>query len=180
MRVIRKRRVVEDHWRHLSDGEPAPPAGDVIVSVSRWGAEKRRLLARSGRVGVLLGAADPLEAVVDDLDRLSLVALEFGSLGEGRGFSQARLLRERHGYPGEVRAIGAVSRDRLAFMERCGIDAFELGRSDDVEEALQGFDEVSWVYQPAADGAEPVARRRHHRGAGSASGSAPRPGASVP
>lgn len=168
MQIIRNRRIVEDHWRHVPDdgpGEPAelPADGDIVVSLRQWKEHKRELLNRRGGVGVRLGVADAVEEIAGDLDRLDLVVVEFPVFTEGRGYSQARLLRDACSYTGEIRAVGEVSRDRLAFMERCGIDAYELGEDLDLEDALRGFSELRDVYQPAADAAPSIAARRGWR-----------------
>lgn len=156
MCIIRNRTLVEDtwrpEWRRERAGERgALPPGDVIVSVARWHAERELFQTRAGRIGVALGPEDDLEALSADLARIDLVALEFFSFADGRGYSQARLLRERYGYGGEIRATGAVSSDLVALMERCGIDSFELP-AEAAAAALDAFDEISVHYQPAADG----------------------------
>jgi uncharacterized protein (DUF934 family) len=99
-------------------------------------------------------------AIADDVGRLGLVALEFPRFTDGRPYSHARLLRQRLGYRGELRAVGNVLRDQLLFMRRCGFDAFELPDGADVAAWLSAFDEISVFYQPAADGAPPAMELR--------------------
>ena len=82
-------------------------------------------------------------------------------VGDGRAFSYARLLRDRYGYKGELRAVGFVLRDHLDFMARCGIDSFELMEGKDSENALKAFHEFSVAYQPSTRGPEPAYRLRH-------------------
>lgn len=163
MRILRNRTIVEDDWLHVPDDETVPPARRATVSLSRW----LNALAGAEIVpsGVRVAPEDGVEVLGGHLDRLELVALEFGAFTEGRGFSQARLLRERLGYAGELRAIGAVTRDRIAFMERCGITSFELAAGEDPADALAAFEELALPYQPGADGGDIVARRRGWRGA---------------
>ena len=168
MRIIRDRRIVSDHWLHVPEAEPvdeAPAAGDVIVTLEYWQAHKVELLTRGTGVGVRLGAAERVEELADDLQHLDLVALEFAAFTEGRGYSQARLLRDRYRYGGEIRAVGDVSRDRLHFMERCGINAYELREDGDLENALKAFAEISDAYQPALDDRPIVPMRRGWRAA---------------
>ena len=159
--MIRGRAIVENDWLHVPDGEDVPAGRRVTVSLERW------LSAHAdGEVlpsGVRLAPDDSVDALAECLDRLEMIALEFGAFAEGRGFSQARLLRERLGFTGELRALGAVTRDRIAFMERCGIEGFELAEGEDPEEALEAFEELALPYQPATDGADIVARRRGWR-----------------
>ena len=159
MRIIRNRRIVDDDWQHAPEAGPLP-AGDVIVPVARWHAERRELLARAGALGVRLKGDDDAYVLADDLHRFRLVALELGKFNDGRGFSQARILREVLGYRGELRAVGDVLRDHLAALERCGVDAYELPEHRHLDDALRGFDEISVVYQPPGAGAELIFRRR--------------------
>ena len=163
MAIIRDRKIVDDAWTHAPDGEPLP-AGDVTVSLSRFRAERDALRARSeadtGRVGVRLGPDEEPDALAADLPELALVAIEFPRFTDGRGYSIARLLRDRLGYTGELRAIGHVLRDQLFYMKRCGIDSFELHPTKDLQQALEAFEEFSVTYQGAADDPRPLFRRR--------------------
>ena len=167
--IIRNRAVTTDRWRYELDALDQTPtaaiaAGDVIVSMQRWLSDHDRLLARGTRVGVLLRPDDDLQALIDcELHELWLVAIEFPSFAEGRGYSQARLLRSRHDFHGDIRAIGDVSRDRVAFMERCGFNELELSPGQSARDALQAFTEFAAVYQPAADAAPTLARIRGYR-----------------
>ena len=165
MQIIRDRRISENRWRCAPEGalvlDPTAPLPDaLIVSLADWRLQGRELLRRGVSVGVRLGAGDDVGEIAGDLDAIELVALEFESFTEGRPYTQARLLRERYGFRGEVRAVGDVSRDRLAFMERCGINAYELSGDADPGAVLAAFEEISDVYQPAADGRPVIAARR--------------------
>lgn len=164
MHIIRDRRISRDHWLHVPEGERAKRGGAVTVALPDWRRRKAELLRRGSPVGVRLCAADDLDEIVEHLHVIDLVAFEFATFTEGRGYSHARILRERHGYRGEIRALGDVSRDRLAFMERCGFNAFELrsagGRGEALNGALDAFGEISEVYQPAADRRPAIASRR--------------------
>lgn len=178
-KLIRNRRVAADSWLLLrpsaagaaagtDGGLPFVPAeGDVIVSLAQWQAQKDALSQRKGRTGVWLQSNEGPEAIAADLDRLPLVAVDFPSIGDGRGYTTARLLRERYGYKGEVRATGAVLKDTLLGMQRCGIDSFLLREGEDVDDALTAFDELPVAYQANALEPQPLFRRR-----GSATGAA--------
>jgi len=164
MKIIRNRRVSENHWRVVPEGtidgaslSELPEA--VIVTLSDWRRHGRALAAR-GAVGVRITPGDDVDALADALEAIELIALEFGSFTEGRPYSVARMLRERFGYAGEIRAVGDVSTDRLAFMERCGINAFELRAGCEPRDALRAFDEISDVYQRAADARETIGSNR--------------------
>ena len=165
MRIIKNRAIADDTWMHVDDDVAATalPEGDIIVSLERWQRERDALRHRSPRLGVRLTSADRAEDVADDLDSFGVVAIEFPKLTDGRGFSTARLLRERFGYQGEIRAVGEVLRDQLYYMYRCGFDAFEIHQRHDLEDALGAFAEVSVTYQPAIDDREPLWRRAHRR-----------------
>jgi uncharacterized protein (DUF934 family) len=148
---------VEDHWSHVPDlGQQASsatlPDGDIIVSLTCWQARRELLRARGSRVGVRLQESDDVGAIADDLRDIDLIALTFGTFSDGRGFSQARLLRQRHGYSGEIRATGRFLRDQLFFMERCGFDAFEVNDEPDPQAVMRAFSEISVRYQPSVDG----------------------------
>jgi uncharacterized protein (DUF934 family) len=160
MRVIdRALRLVDDGWQLVEDGA-ALPSGDVIVSVARWQQEREALRARGSRLGLCLSGATPVSAVVGDLDQFALIALDFPKFADGRCYSHARLLRERYGYQGELRAVGEVLRDQLEFMRRCGIDSFALCAGRNPDDALKAFDDFSLHYQTAADDVVPVQRQR--------------------
>jgi uncharacterized protein (DUF934 family) len=107
-----------------------------------------------------LEPADDPAAVADRLGRVARVEINFPKFGDGRGFSLARLLRERYGYKGELRAVGQVARDHLYYMESVGFDAFLLREGEDPVEALKGFDDFSEAYQATATRPVPLFRRR--------------------
>jgi len=158
MSVIINRRIRDNEWSHLSDDEPLA-AEDVTVSLDRWIRDHESFGTRAGRVGVRLQPGDALEDLLPFLDGLDLIALEFDKFTEGRGYSQAYLLRERHGYTGELRAISA-RRDHVMYMERCGINAFEPAAQETVDTLLAGFDEITERYQPSHDRVPLIFRKR--------------------
>jgi uncharacterized protein (DUF934 family) len=160
--LIRHRKPATDSWRRLdrdvarwtspgADGfvPDFPRDADLLVPLALWRLRRDDLLDRAERVGVQLDAGDDPAAIAADLDRLALVAIDFPTFSDGRGFSAARLLRSRYGYRGELRAVGDVARDQLASLERCGFDAFELRDGEKVDDALAALREVSVAYQPA-------------------------------
>lgn len=151
MQIIRNRKIVEDDFLHLADGASLPDGANVIVSLDRWRSEREALIAHPGKVGVKIeNTCDPRE-MAEDLPHLALVAVDFPIYRDGRGFSIGRLLRERLGYQGEIRAVGNVLRDQILFMERCGFDAYEIQEGKNVERALEGFGDFSVTYQDAID-----------------------------
>jgi uncharacterized protein (DUF934 family) len=160
MTLIKDRAVAEDEWRRLADDEELPADAPVIVSLDRWRDDAKALRGRNAPLGVLLRPGQPPELIADDLDRFDVIALEFPNVSDGRAFSYARLLRDRYGFKGEIRAVGTVLRDHLNFMERCGFDSFELSEGKDVAGAMKAFDEFSVVYQAATRGPDPAFRKR--------------------
>ena len=165
MEIIKQGEIVTSAWVHLGDDEPLPAhAADLTVSLARLLEQREPLLARaregSGQVGVRLTPADELDPLLPVLPELSLVAIEFPKFTDGRGYSLARLLRDRHGYRGELRAIGDVLRDQIFLLSRCGFDAFELAPGKSIHDALEAFSELSVRYQAAADDPRPLFRRR--------------------
>lgn len=167
--LIKEQRIVADNWRLLDRGPKgeapeAPPKGDVIVPLALWLERRKAFLAHPGKVGVRLEADEGPEAIVGDLQRLALVAVNFPKFGDGRGYSTARLLRERYGYRGELRAIGDVLHDHLHFMKQCGFDVFVLREDQDAREALSALDSFSEGYQTSALRSVPLFRRRFAAG----------------
>lgn len=164
--LIKDRKLVTDPWRWLrpaDDGSlPAiPPSGDLIVPLELWQAERDALLVRPGRLGVWLDSNEEPGAVAEDLRLFGVVAVNFPKFGDGRGFSTARLLRERYGWKGELRAIGDIFRDQLFFLASCGFNAFALRAGDDPQEALAAFGDFSEAYQSSVERPLPLFRRRH-------------------
>ena len=144
----------DDCFTTLAD-EDEVPAGDVIVSLKRFMAEGEQLLAER-QVGVKLGPTEAVEDLVYDLPRLAVVALEFPSHRDGRNLSAARLLRQRYGYAGEIRAIGEVLREQAQHMVRCGIDAFAAADGSDPTTWERAVHRYRHVYQRAADERTPA------------------------
>ena len=160
MALIRDRKLVteDESWLHLDDEAAVPPAGDVTLSVARLLREPG-VLEREARAGVRLGPDDDPAALKDLLPRLDLVTVDFPKFTDGRGYSIARLLRDRLGYTKELRAVGHVLTDQLFYMARVGFNAFELVEGKSVEHALAALDSFSVTYQAAADDGRPLFRR---------------------
>lgn len=148
-RILRRLELVEDDWTTLGE-QPPGEAKSVIVPFAKFREARDTWLARSGRLGVLLAPADKVEDLATDLPRISLVALQFTGPGEGRGYTAAKLLRERYHFTGEIRAVGHVKQDQLYLMSRVGIDAFELSPTEKPEEALATLARFKVAYTPGA------------------------------
>lgn len=168
MKLIRDQQVVEDNTVKLDDAAAVPAAGPILVSVARWRAEKEALRPR-GQVGVQIPSALDVSELKDDLPHLACIELTFafikpkpegGITFDGRAYSQARLLRERYGYQGDIRAVGDIFRDTIFAMHRCGINVIEPKPGLDPQNALNAFKDFSLVYQAAADQQPSIFRRR--------------------
>jgi uncharacterized protein (DUF934 family) len=160
--LIKDRVVVDDRWTLLPDAKSlsdVPPGAAVIVPLALWRMERAALLARSD-VGVWLAPTDDPAALAGDVAKLPLIAVNFPKFTDGRGYSIARLLRERHGFRGELRAIGDVLRDQLFALSQCGFDAFALRADRNATEALASFDDFQGVYTSTTKTREPWFRRR--------------------
>jgi uncharacterized protein (DUF934 family) len=167
--IIKNRSVVRDDWtvvRAPEDGTlpaaDALPAGRVLVPFALWKQARETLLASRERdaLGVWLAPDDEPADLAGDFEKISLIGVDFPVFRDGRGYSTARLLRERYGWKGELRAIGDVLRDHLNFMARCGFDAFAVRADKDIHDALRAFEEFTVKYQGAFDTPQPLFRRR--------------------
>src|SRR5208282_6653783 len=152
---------VADEWRHLADDEPAREGEAVSVSLKRWEKEHNALKGGDARLGLRLSnTANPV-ALNGEVHRFALIALEFPRFNDGRAYSQARLLRSRLRYKGDLRATGNVLRDQLLFMRRAGFDSFEVdGVRALAENWAKAFGEFGVFYQPAEDNRPWVMRQR--------------------
>jgi len=167
MPLLKDGKIVEDRWVPLVD-DAASPQGDIIVTLEQWQAGRERLRGHNGRLGLRLRSDQPPSQLGDDLQHFALIALEFPRFGDGRAYSYARLLRERHGFRGELRAVGNVLRDQLLFMLRCGFDTFEIAGESAAEAWREAVSEIDHFYQPTASSAATlgVLRRAALRRAG--------------
>ncbi|HCA25142.1 MAG TPA: oxidoreductase [Pseudomonas sp.] len=162
-RLIKNGEVINDSW-HLLDKDATldglPNSDSIIVPLALWLEHSHALKARDGGLGVWLDSDEEVESIADDLSQFQVVALNFPVFSDGRNYSNARLLRDRYQYQGEVRAIGDVLRDQLFFMQRCGFDAFALRADRNADEALESLKDFSNAYQAATDQPLPLFRRR--------------------
>jgi uncharacterized protein (DUF934 family) len=163
MAVIKNGSLIADTWRHAERREEIDDSTPLFVTLELWQEARDALIARKRPLGLRLRSEQSPDEVADDLGHFSAIALEFPKFTDGRAYSHARILRERHGYSGELRALGNVLRDQLLFMHRCGFDAFEFAAEEPVEVWLDALRSFSVWYQPTADGRAPVWSLRHRR-----------------
>jgi uncharacterized protein (DUF934 family) len=156
--LLRDRRVVEDEWLYAAEAEGQASA-PLIISLEQWQDAGDAWLARGTALGVVLQPEHKVESLGEHLVHFGLIALPFSGPSEGRGYSQARMLREQLNFKGELRASGYVHRDQLFFMARCGFNSFEMPDAEfaAAEAALSTF---SYAYQPANDAGLPLKLQR--------------------
>jgi uncharacterized protein (DUF934 family) len=147
--------LANDTFATVADDAALPASGGAIVSLARFQKEREALLGRNAPIGVRLKAGESPELLGDDLERLSVVALEFPVFRDGRAFSWARMLRTRLGFRGEVRAVGHFLYDQLNYQRRAGFDAWETDRYG-VADFERAFAEMTNVYQPSTDGRKTI------------------------
>lgn len=163
MPLLINRAVAEnDPWQLVSadaiEAKADLPVGDIVVPFAYYLENKTQLLAREGKVAVVVNGDDDLQALIACLSELSLVAIDFPAFRDGRGFSIARKV-VRAGFKGEVRAVGDVGRDRLEYMESCGFNAFDISDEAFSDDTLKAFTEITVNYQGTAADPRPIFRR---------------------
>ncbi len=160
MPLVKGGKITSDVFVHVADDEALPSGEAVLVSATRFLEDPTRFFDRPGKLGVIWPNNRDLDDLVPFLARLAVVALVFPTFRDGRAYSQARLLRERHGYRGELRATGQVLRDQFVFMMRAGFDAFEVKKQADAEAFAESAKRYSVFYQPTGDGRLTALHRR--------------------
>ena len=159
-KIIRNKQVVDDDWTAIADDAELPTSGRVILSLKRWQEVRDALKTGDVVAGVRIPNNVDLATLWDQLKDRPLIAIEFPAFGDGRAFSQARLLRERYGYKGEIRAVGDVVRDQIFFMHRTGIDTIVPRADQDLAVCLTAFRDFTVPYQGSADQPVSVFQRR--------------------
>jgi uncharacterized protein (DUF934 family) len=160
MPLVKNAKISNDAFVHVADDAPLPADGAILISAARFLEDPDAISRRLGKTGVIWPNNRDLDDLVPYHDRLAAVALVFPSFRDGRAYSQARLLRERFLYRGELRATGQVLRDQFVFMLRAGFDAFEVKKAADAEAFAQTAKRYSVFYQPTGDGRVTALNRR--------------------
>jgi len=164
-KLIKDGAIVDNTWALLAkqEGEAAAvdvPAGQVIVPLSVWKAQKDQLQSRTD-VGVWLDSDEVAEDIGDEANRFPVIGVNFPGFMDGRSFSTARILRERYGFKGELRAVGNFIRDQLCYLRRCGVNAFAFANPEvNLEIAVKSLDDFNEYYQASVDQPLPLFRRR--------------------
>src|SRR5256886_16356217 len=161
MPLVKNGRITTDLFVQIVDGAELPGDGAILVPAARFLEDPEAVLRRTGKVGVIWPNNRNLDDLVPYLGKLAAVALVFPSFRDGRAYTQARLLRERHGYEGELRATGQVLRDQFVFMLRAGFDAFDVRKQADAEAFGEAARRYTVFYQPTGDGHLSALHRRN-------------------
>lgn len=160
MPLVSNGRLVTDRFTRVADDAPVPAEGAVLVTADRLLADPAAFAARDDDVGVIWPNNRDIEELAPHLASLALVALVFPAFKDGRAYSQARILRERLKFRGELRATGQVLRDQFLFMLRAGFDTFEPKKDTDAAAFADVVKRYSVFYQPTGDGRITVFRQR--------------------
>jgi uncharacterized protein (DUF934 family) len=160
MPLIKNGAVIADPYVTVSDDAPLPGEAPVIVTAARFFADGAALLERNAPVGVMWPNNKNVAELAPYLNRLAVVALMFPNFKDGRAYSQARLLRERFGFRGELRATGQILRDQFVFLVRAGFDALDVKKAGDAEAFAAALARYTVFYQPAGEGRTPAMRLR--------------------
>lgn len=144
--------VVGDPWiTYAGDAHAVPVGSCAILPLTEFREFAGTWKNHAKALGVLLSPSDDPETLMKDFDKLRLIAIDFPSFSDGRGYSIARQLRERLGWHGELRAVGDIQRDQIFLLSRAGFDTFALRDDQNVNNAIAAFNDFSVAYQPAVD-----------------------------
>ncbi|MCE3251935.1 MAG: oxidoreductase [Cellvibrio sp.] len=164
-KLIKDGAIQENTWTLVAkaDGEAIAvevPAGQVLIPVAVWLAQKDQLQNRTD-IGVWFDSDETADLIGADANRFPVIGVNFPLFMDGRSFSTARLLRERYGFKGELRAVGNFIRDQLCYLRRCGVNAFAFSNPEaNLEDALKSLNDFQEYYQASVDQPLPLFRRR--------------------
>ena len=158
--LLKDGKIVANSWQLVRADSETVPEGNVLLSLSHWLRSRQIHSHHVGEIGLWLESHEEIESLTDEMMDIPVIAINFPKFVDGRGFSAARLLRERCGYRGELRAIGEIIRDQLFLMQRCGFNAFQFSSEIDLAEASKSLRDFTVAYQVAVDQPEPLFKRR--------------------
>lgn len=150
MKIIKDKQITEDNWTHIADSGEIT-TGNIIVSLSRWKEEKKKISTHQGNIGVRLSPSDTVEEIAGDLNTINAVVLDFPAFTDGRSFSQARILRSRYKFDGEIRAIGKFLPDQVFYLSRVGVNVFQLENPKELNLAFSLLSDFTVNYQQSSD-----------------------------
>ncbi len=166
MPLLKEGKISDDPWVHWWDGDPEPEFGPVIVTLRRWREDRDHLLERGCPLGIQLTSEQTPGEIRDDLQYFELVALDFPVFTDGRSYSNAKRLRQRFNYKGQVRATGNILRDQYLNMLRCGFDALEVKDGETEKDWQTATQAISTPFQPGLEGQPTAMSLRQRRMAG--------------
>jgi uncharacterized protein (DUF934 family) len=160
--MIKESQIIDNDWRIVETADQLQADGKQLVSLSVWQSNKAALTTAiaAKNIGLFLQNDQCVSEFAEELQQFSVIAIHFPVFMDGRGFSLARLLRDRYHYQGEIRATGAIIRDQLCYLKRCGFTAFDMDESIDLTAALASLNDFTESYQVSADQKTPLFRRR--------------------
>lgn len=148
MQIIKDHQLIDNTWQFISDDIDLPSSGNITVSLNRWNQEHASLLQHSEQVGIRLTSTDTTDDI-HNLAQASLIELDFPVFTDGRLFSHARLLRDKHNYSGEIRAVGHFLADQVFYLSRVGVNAFALA-PEKLHVGLNALNDFSVKYQSSS------------------------------
>lgn len=146
MKIIKDHQIIENTWTFIDDDHELIEH-DISVTLKRWKKDAARILSRQQKQGVRLYPSDAVSDLASDLEKIDLVELDFPVFKDGRGFSQARLLRDRFHFQGEIRATGNFMVDQIYYLSKVGVNAFEVKNDQLLDTALAALNDFSVSYQ---------------------------------
>lgn len=166
MALLKNGHPAEDRYTDISDREAFPEdlPGAVIVSLQQWQEHRDALANRADPLGIVLRSDEKPALIGNDLQHFDVIALDFPTFRDGRAYSSARLLRERFGYAGELRAVGDVLLEQLHYMQRVGFNSFAVTSDDALRDWEIAAADISVWYQPGSDQRATATALRHKTG----------------
>ncbi|WP_299587342.1 DUF934 domain-containing protein [uncultured Microbulbifer sp.] len=165
--LILNSEVCPNEWQLLPQQEEgenieanALPSGKIILPLRQWQAHREALAERSAEVGVWLDSDEGAELIGREAANLPLIAINFPAFADGRGFTAGRMLRERFGFKGELRAVGGFMRDQLTYLQRCGFNAYAFEGDQSLTSLKESLHDFGDSYQSGVDQPLPMFRRR--------------------
>lgn len=159
-KLIKDGAIIEDTFLLLESSSEFTSQQDLLIPLALWNETKPLLKDHKGKIGIqVLGETEPSE-FADDLSAVDLIAIDFPAFKDGRGYSLARMLRQKFNYGGELRATGDVLRDQLFYLYRCGFNSFAVREDRCIEDALNGLKDFSVLYQADVHQPKPIYQRR--------------------
>lgn len=146
MQIIKDQQIIANTWQYVTDNDGLSE-GNITVSLTRWLQNQTQLQQHTGQIGVRIEADADINLLSSNLAKIALIELNFPKFADGRGFSQARLLRDSLQYQGELRAVGSYMLDQVFYLTKVGVNAFALKTVKELETALSTMQDFSYSYQ---------------------------------